>query len=582
MRSLYQLGSSPNYSDQTQVNLALNFCCSTLGFEKFLVLENYLSHFLISHSSDSDKSNIIKKQFTDKELSLLEEIESYLGTSIKYFNESELQNSMNIEKFLFFYNLSETPPLHNNEHINDLLDLVKPYISYLIDRNQFKATIVQDNLRIQKVIQESTFPMAMFDKEMRFITYNNEWLIQNEISKPNITGLLISDVMPHYPERWNTVHLSCLEGKIEINKDDMYKRADGSKRYLRWSASPWFDITGQINGIILSTDSNEEIARKRDLAINASKMKTEFLAQMSHEIRNPLNGIICLSDLILETNLTENQSELAKMIKCCSDSLLAIVTDILDLSKIESGAMEIENTHFSLKKIIDEANSIYSPLAEKKKIQFKSDSDLSQDNIFLGDPTKIRQILFNLLSKALKFTEAGSVSLLCTQNKINDDETTITCSVADSGIGIQENKLNFIFNPFIQADESTTRKFGGCGLGLFITKKLLSIMGGNIIVTSELNKGSIFTFTLTLKNSKVSASNLNLKDVELSSEVLPDVAILLVDDNQINRRVLMVYLQRLGLKADAASNGFDAISLSGKKAYDLILMDCNMDGMDDL
>lgn len=598
MRTLYELGSKQDSSEVVQN--ALSFCCKNLNFEKYAIFDISSSELKITYTSISDlllnsnKQIRIETEFTKSPIFDTHTPEPFesIPNSLKHILEKfskcpvslgiycHLQNNIGIERLLFFFSTAEQFQKLTFGELNEQFFFIIPYLSALLVRDDFKKILQQDKFRFQKIIQDASISMALLDRDMRFITCNKEWLIQNQISIPNITGKLISEVMPCYPERWNSVHLSCLEGKLEINRDDMYVQQDGRKRYLRWTATPWLDLRGQINGVIITTDSNEELAQKRDLALKSSKMKTEFLANMSHEIRTPLNGIICISELLMTTNLDEKQLELAKMIKSCSDALCSIVTEILDISKIESGALELEKTSFALNSLIEEVNSIYIPLMNKKGILFSVHKNILPERLFLGDPTKIRQILHNLLSNALKFTQKGNVTLYCNEEAFNQEESQITFIIADSGIGLDEDQLKSIFTPFKQAEPSINRKFGGSGLGLYITKKLVQLMGGDIKVQSKYNSGSTFTANFNLKHAKTLDHNIKITPLNQENHFISQPSILLVEDNQINQKVVLMYLQRLGFSADTATDGIDAVKACLQNHYDLILMDCQMEGMD--
>jgi PAS domain S-box-containing protein len=594
LRSLYELGSELNSHPQTQILKVLEFCCETFAFDGFATLEVSSLQVSITHCSlpqrlldpsnrvfNLPNLNIPGRGETEFSLegAFKVGLETALDTKIEKGLCASLQNSFQIERILVFFRSQKKN--HINADCGKQLKLTLPYISYLLDRDHFQNLAQLNTLRLQNIIQGAPMPMAMLDKRLRFLCYNKEWLLQNDIESNSITGQSIFDVMPHHPEGWNSTLSSCLQGKFEINRDDMYLREDGRKRYLRWSASPWYDLSGQIKGVILTTDSNEELAEKRDLAIQSSKMKTDFLAQMSHEIRNPLNGIIGITDLFLETELNEKQAELAGMIKCCSDSLFAIVNDILDITKIESGAMDLEETQFDMKSLLEEAKSIYLPSALRKRLSLAFQIDLLSDNKFFGDPTKIRQVLCNILANAVKFTDKGSVLLTCNEQLITASESKITFNIIDSGIGIEASKLQDLFKPFTQANSTITRKFGGSGLGLYISKGLAELMGGTIEIKSQPNKGSTFTFFLNLKRAELNDYKpLTAPALSKDQKVYSQKSILIVDDNHINRKLELIFLQRLGLTADLAADGFEAIDYCSRTQYDLILMDCLMEGMD--
>lgn len=359
------------------------------------------------------------------------------------------------------------------------------------------------------------------------------------------------------------------------------KTANGDYKWIEWQLSKG------VNGTYISigTDITQristelELKKAKDFAEESLKVKNEFLANMSHEIRTPLNAVIGFTDLLLETELNPEQRSHMETMRNSGEILLSLINNVLDLSKLESEKLKIEEIPFNLHKSFNTVLKLLKLRADEKGISLDLKIDPNTPIKVIGDPTRVEQILLNLIGNAVKFTNKGSVQVTLKQLNETDDTSEIYFEVRDTGIGIVSNKINTVFGAFSQAKSDTSRIYGGTGLGLTIVKKLVGLLNGSIKVESIFGEGSVFKITLPLKKDLVN-ENINEVEPEFVLDEPLELSILLVEDNKTNQLLAKTRLERWKCKVDIANNGIEGVKKVQQNMYDLILMDIQMPVMD--
>lgn len=463
-------------------------------------------------------------------------------------------------------------------------ELVYSVIQDISERKQVERELIVEKARLSAFVENAPAAVAMFDREVRYIAISNRWMEEYQLVGKNIIGLSHYEVFPNISQQWREIHARCLAGAIEKNEEDVWRPPGWQHdQHLRWEVRPWYLFDGSIGGIMMFTQDITEICLQRDelkaakkTAEQASQAKSEFLASMSHEIRTPLNGVIGFTDLILKTRLDETQQQYLSIVNQSANTLLSIINDILDFSKIEAGKLELEMEKCDLYEIASQAADMISFQVKKKRLEMLLNISAELPRFIWTDAVRLKQILINLLSNASKFTEQGEIELkIELLHAVSDKEIMIRFEVRDTGIGIREDKQKKIFQAFSQEDGTVTKRYGGTGLGLTISNRLLALMGSQLQLKSSPGKGSSFYFDLQLTAEQ--GQPLRWENISSIKKVL------IVDDNENNRTIITQMLLLQNIKADLAQNGIEALQILGTgKKYDVILTDYNMPIMDGL
>lgn len=470
--------------------------------------------------------------------------------------------------------------------IRDIDDTIYGYLGIATDITETKIIEKQlaiERSRLSAFVAHAPAAVAMLDTDMKYIAASNKWVEDYQLRDKQVIGTSHYELFANVDDDRRARHKRILNGAIERKEEDTYRLpGDTEDQYATWEMRPWYQFDNTIGGIMIFTQNITSIIRQRKeleqakaLAEQASVAKSEFLANMSHEIRTPLNGVIGFTDLILRTGLNETQQQYVGIINQSANALLSIINDILDFSKIEAGKLELDIDRFDLFEMCGQATDIITYNIQKKGLEMLLNISTDLPRFVYADSVRLKQILVNLLSNASKFTEKGEIELKIQPLSVSGEMTTIRFGVRDTGIGIKREKQDKIFHAFSQEDGSTTKKYGGTGLGLTISNKLLGMMGSRLQLESTPGVGSYFYFDVVFRSEQGEA--INWENIEQVKSAL------VVDDNANNRTILNQMFLLKNIKTTEAKNGLEALQLLDNGArYDVIIMDYHMPYMDGL
>ncbi|HNI43772.1 MAG TPA: PAS domain S-box protein [Chitinophagales bacterium] len=450
--------------------------------------------------------------------------------------------------------------------------------------------LIESVLRYRRLFEESNDAIYITSVRGNMLEVNQAWLDLFGYEQEEVPRISALHLYADPNDRNKFAEVISQYGSVSNYEVTLLKK-NGMPIECMLSTTTRRNMEGEIIGYqgiirdITERKRTQDLVRKKEIAEKSAMLKEQFLANMSHEIRTPMNAVIGFSNLLGETILNTEQQKYLNGIRTASEHLLVIINDILDFSKIEAGRLNIETIDFSLPDVLNNVYQTFRFKAQEKNLDLVLQSEDSLPTYLVGDPTRIMQILLNLVSNAIKFTQQGSVTIDTRLFSEDAQTATIGFTVRDTGMGIPQEKLSTVFDSFTQVSDSTTRKFGGTGLGLTISKKLVEMQGGVISVKSEVGKGSSFMFVIKFKKSTHAprTNSTNLSNDPLI-KTLGQLDILLVEDNELNQVVAVETIKKWGqdIRIDVAPNGKVAIEKLQQQRYDIVLMDVQMPVMDGL
>lgn len=548
--------------------------------------EDYKNHpqfnNFINAINDSYKSFERDKELTDHAFRQSEKEYKELYNDLKKENELKQESISSL-----YESLSLLDSAFDNKKNKDLKELSLYLAEQLKERKRAQDNIKRQEEKYRNIIANMNLGLIEVDND-EIVRYANQ-------SFCNVSGFELDEIIGKNPSQLfvqGEANLEFIQEQIELREkgiSSVYQLPIKNKRgELRWwaiSGAPNYDDHGNLLGSIGIhldiTDQKrleEDLKQEKSKAIEASKAKEVFLANMSHEIRTPLNAIIGFLRELKRLDLTTTQNQFVENSFNAAQHLLSIINNILDISKIESGEMSLDNTIFSLKECINNVISILQPKARQKKIMLKGRFSEDLFSEFKADALKIKQILYNIIGNSLKFTNIGEINLECNVVKDFPDHQYLEIRIKDTGIGMSEEYVKQIFKKFNQEDSSISRKYGGTGLGMAITRELIYLMKGEIKIKSEKNVGTEISIFLDMKKSREKVSS---KSIEIKEHIsIEGTKVLLVEDNELNQLVAENSLTHFGCEVTKADNGKMAVDILSKNRFDIILMDIQMPELD--
>ena len=483
---------------------------------------------------------------------------------------------------IFFFKVRINILNYLNTERKNLLKSNKQLNYEIREHHETEKQLKANREKLRKVIRMTPIPMIIITQDIQVELFNYKFTeVFGYTTNDNIER---EELLKHlFPNKKNRKGAENLLKNVDLGTSKMRILDITTKDGRLKECEVYIVVTSDASIVVLNDITEQNILKKdlvkaKEAAENLSEAKSSFLSTITHEIRTPINGVLGMSELLLNSGVTSEQMKYVKAIRASGSILLDLINDFLDISKIEANKLTLECYEFNLKLLLDDLMEIQSYKMNKKNINLILEFSKDVPQLLKGDPIRIRQVLLNLIENAYKFTSEGEIKVKVLKLSSNNNFITIEFSVADTGVGINKNSLSLIFDKFTQADTSTTRNFGGTGLGLAISKELVEAMGGVISVKSKINRGSTFSFFIELEQQEIISSN-NIDPQKNNINIKP---ILIVDDNKINQKVAKGILEKKGFTVHVVSSGEKAIEALSETDYLIVLMDCNMPYLDGL
>jgi PAS domain S-box-containing protein len=463
-----------------------------------------------------------------------------------------------------------------------VMQLLALVVLRTMQRSKVLQAVQGSEARLRGVISSINEGMFVIRRDGRVESWNDAAERATGVPRAAVLGQPLDVALPAFGAALAATRAAGPDADGTTSAHDIALDVNGAERVVALRIFPFEDgATGFFTDVTARIRHEAELRHARDAAESGARAKSEFLARMSHEIRTPMNGVLGMTTLLFDTPLTPEQLECATIVHESAEHLMHVIDDILDFSKIEAGKLHMENVPFELADVLEQALAIVAPAATRQGLALRADLPRVPLPPVLGDPHRLRQVLINLLGNAVKFTNAGGVTLRLSIQEVAKASAPVRIEVIDTGIGIEPAALDRLFRAFEQADGSMTRRFGGTGLGLAITRQLVELMGGQVGVISEPGAGSTFWFDLTLLLAAVQTD-------AAADQVVPPAGaaagaaldVLLAEDNPVNTAVAVAMLKRDGHRVVVAENGAEALAFLDQQRFDVVLMDCHMPEMD--
>ena len=493
---------------------------------------------------------------------------------------------------------SRFPALVSVTALRDVVGVIIGYLLIGTDNTARKAVEADQKKLDQRLRDQQFYTRSLIESNIDALMTTDPFGIITDVNKQmealtgstrdELIGALFKDYFTD-PERAEAGIKRVLVEKKVTDYELTARSRDGKKTVVSYNATTFYDRDRKLQGVFAAARDvterkrvEEELKAAKAIAESASKTKSDFLASMSHEIRTPMNALMGIADLLARTPLSEEQDKYVQIFRRAGENLLNLINDILDLSKVEASQLDLERTGFAVDDLLEKVTEMMAVRAQEKGLTLLCEIAPNVPAELVGDPTRVRQVLLNLVGNAIKFTQSGEVSVRVAQEGDAVVPTLLRFAVADTGIGIPAEILGRVFERFTQADSSTTRRFGGSGLGLTICKRLVEAMGGRIWVESEVGKGSVFSFTVPFEILAATERPPSVPTDSGPEASLPALRILLAEDSPDNCTITLAYLEETPYLVEVAENGAVACAMMTTGQYDLVLMDRQMPVMDGL